>query len=175
MLAGNRQIQKITAVQLTRTLGKLRLHLKSDCAGWPGLHLRGSCVHTQQIHSNGERRGKTLGGIRKSYSQQHSTKRRRWSKEAHHRMRNSTAPSYMRNSTGGTVEGARSEGKVEWPFKKETQNGLLTCSQCADHQWMLPPVPGCGPCRYHCNVTKTGAKKRAASWDSSFSSTPSPS
>ena len=109
------------------------------------------------------------------------------------RTRNSTAPSAeggarrrttvcataqhhrMRNSTGGTVEGARSEGKVEWPFKKETQNGLLTCSQCADHQWMLPPVPGCGPCRYHCNVTKTGAKKRAASWDSSFSSTPSPS
>ena len=133
------------------------------------------CIHKTKIHSNGERRGKTLGGIRKSYSQQHSTKRRRWSKEAHHRMRNSTAPSYMRNSTGGTVEGARSEGKVEWPFKKETQNGLLTCSQCADHQWMLPPVPGCGPCRYHCNVTKTGAKNRAASWDSIFSSTPSPS
>ena len=98
------------------------------------------------------------------------------------RIRNSTAPSAEGGAgTGGTVEGARSEGKVEWPFKKETQNGLLTCSQCggyidsADHQWMLPPVPGCGPCRYHCNVTKTGAKKRSVSWDSSFSSTPCPS
>ena len=67
------------------------------------------------------------------------------------RTRNSTAPSAeggarrrttvcataqhhrMRNSTGGTVEGARNEGKVEWPFKKETQNGLLTCSQCGGY------------------------------------------
>ena len=116
------------------------------------------------------------------------------------RTRNSTAPSAeggarrrttvcataqhhrMRNSTGGTVEGARSEGKVEWPFKKETQNGLLTCSQCggyidsANHKWMPHrDLDGQGPCRYHCNVTKTGAKKRSVSWDSSFSSTPCPS
>ena len=103
--------------------------------------------------------------------------------ERHSSKRRSTAPSAEGGaSTGGTIEGAGSEGKGEGPFKKGTQNGLIKCSQCggyihsASHTWMPHrDLDGRGPCWYYCNVTKTRAEKRSASWDSNFSLTPSPS
>ena len=94
-----------------------------------------------------------------------------------------TAPSAEGGaSTGGTVEGAGSEGKGEGPFKKGAQNGLFKCSQCggyihnASHKWMPHrDLDGRGPCWYYCHATETGAVKRSASWDSSFSLPPGPS
>ena len=99
------------------------------------------------------------------------------------RIGRSTAPSAEGGaSTGGTVEGAGSEGKGEGPFKKGAQNGLFKCSQCggyihnASHKWMPHrDLDGRGPCWYYCHATETGAVKRSASGDSSFSLTLSPS